>query len=112
MTAEWAEVYRTMRDALTTNIGKVSVFTTATSDAKWDKYILEQIRALLDLMDTVWKDIDELYKREKEITTRLEKRDNDIADVLAKIQDWEKKYQPSLDKLDEEYNVLGKVKTN
>jgi peptidoglycan hydrolase CwlO-like protein len=109
LVAEWEEAYQTRRDLLTLNIGKASAFTTATSDAKWDKYILENIRDLLDLIDILWRKIDDLFKEKDEINKRLEKRDNDVTDVLARIQDWTKKYQPLLDKLDEEYNILGKV---
>lgn len=77
---------------------------------EWDKYILEQIRDSLDAMNIVWQDIEELFKRDNELIKRLEKRDNDITDVLVKVQDWMKKYQPILDAMDEEYDVLEKVK--
>jgi hypothetical protein len=107
---KWEEWYKIRRDELTENIGKISAFQVRQTGPKWDKYILERIRDSLDSMNMVWQDIGELFKQDSELIKRLEKRDNDIADVLVKVQGWMKKYQPILDAMDEEYDVLEKVK--
>ena len=110
MAVKWEEWYKIRRDELTENIGKISAFSVRGSNSEWDTYILQQLRSFLDAIDMAWRDIGELFKRNNELIKRLEKRDNDITDVLVRVQDWMKKYQPILDAMDEEYDVLGKVK--
>ena len=91
-------------------MGKITAFPYRQTRPEWDKYILQELRNFLDAMDIAWQDIGKLYKRNNELIKRLEKRDNDITDVLVKVQDWMKKYQPILDTMDEDYDVLEKVK--
>jgi len=110
LAVKWEEWYRIRRDALTENMGQITAFRVRQTNPEWDKYILQQLRDFLDAIDFMWRDIEELFKRDSELIKRLEKQDNDITDVLVKIQDWMKKYQPILDTMDEEYDVLGKVK--
>jgi len=83
---KWEEWYKIRRDELTENIGKITAFQVRQTGPKWDKYILERIRDSLDAMNMVWQDIGELFKQDSELIKRLEKRDNDIADVLVKVQ--------------------------
>jgi predicted nucleic acid-binding protein len=107
---KWEEWYRERRDTITENMGKITAFTVRQSRPEWDTYILQQIRDVLDAMNVIYHDTEKLFEQNNEIIKRLEKRDSDITDVLSKIQDWMKKYQPILDTMDDEYDILGKVK--
>lgn len=99
-----------MREELSENIGQITAFPVRANRPEWDKYMLEQIRSLLDGMNVMWQDIGELFKQEKELIKRLDKRDNDITDALVKVQNWMEQYQPILDVLNEDNDMLKRVK--
>lgn len=107
-TKKWDEVYKTIRDSLIENIGRSGVYP-YDNNAQWHKYLLEKLKDFLDIIDVAMQEINGLTKRNDELTKRLEKRDDEITDVLVTIQNWMKKYQPILDKMGEENDLLGKV---
>jgi predicted nucleic acid-binding Zn-ribbon protein len=109
LTTKWVEFYKDRRDLLTENIGKITAYQARQTSPKWDIYILEQIRDMLDIIDFLMQEKQKLSEEIETLTKRIEKRDNDITDILIKIQDWMKKYQPILDKIGEECEMLDKV---
>lgn len=110
MSTKWEEWYKRVRDELTENIGQCNAFQVRQNRPEWDKYMLEKLRDFLDIMDIVWHENEDLIKRNEDLIKRLEKRDNDITDVLTKIQEWMAKYQTLLDKMNQEDQELEKVK--
>jgi hypothetical protein len=109
LSEKWQNVYNSMRDRLTENIGKVTATSLRPNNSQWDSYVLEQVRDLLDILNIIWEKKEEIIKQNDDLRKRLEKRDNDITDVLVKVQDWMMKYQPTLDRIAEESQMLGRV---
>jgi len=109
----WKKIYEEKRDILIENIGR----SVGSDSPNWYRYIIKELKDLLDIIDMLEKDTEffynensKLYKLNDELIKRLEKRDNDITDILMKMEKWIKIYQPVLDKVAEEYDMLEKVK--
>jgi hypothetical protein len=72
--------------------------------------IFEELRDLQDITNILWETKERLTKQNEELSKRLDKRDNDIADSLIHIQEWIKQYQPTLDEMKTEKEMLDKAR--
>lgn len=115
----WEEWYKDQRDTLTTTLGQLLALSKRPQNKEWDTVIFGSQRELLDLIDILWRavrDQDEKIKILEESNQVLEeilnKRNDDITNVLTRIQEWMKIYQPTLDEAKKDYESLGKVMKN
>jgi len=115
---KWEEWYKLTRDELTTNLGQIIADERRPLRAEWDKFIIEHLRGIIDVIDVVWRDIrkscerlDKIDESIQVLENTLDKRDKDITGILTSVQEWMKKYRPILDEVEKDYSdKLRRVK--
>jgi hypothetical protein len=106
----WDEWHSDEKAKLSTLLGVLQALPTRSQDKDWDRKIIQwQIDLLQIVISPLWKDVRKLKDENKKIQDLLEKRDAEVTDILAKIQNWMKQYQPILERIEKEDKLLKKV---
>ena len=107
----WEQWLSERKEELSRLMGQLQEMSNRPQTTIWDIGVILREKAFLEtIIDALWKDVRKLKQDNGKLTKTLEEKDKQITDVLDKIGNWIKHYQPLLDEMDKEKKQLGKVK--